>query len=85
LRTREPGLIDPMFSGMGDKLAFRPVYQNGTPEQGLSPTVSPLTPTLLREGIRWGYGGDTVGIRWGDGEPECPIMVQFQAKSTAGA
>jgi hypothetical protein len=34
LRTREPGLINPIFSGVGDVLAFRPVCQDGTPEQG---------------------------------------------------
>jgi hypothetical protein len=44
LRIRQPALIDPSFSGVGDVLAFRPVCQNGTPEQGLSPTVSPPYP-----------------------------------------
>jgi hypothetical protein len=33
-----------MYSQMKDVLAFRPVCQHGTPEQGLSPTLSPPYP-----------------------------------------
>jgi hypothetical protein len=38
LRTREPGLINSIFSGVGDVLPFRPVCQNGLP-----PSSAPRT------------------------------------------
>jgi len=84
LRTRA-GLINPIFSGVGDVLAFRafppltPTLLSGSGHKfdDVSPPYAHRIPTLDNIVI---YGGDTVGIRRDYGQ--APYVMELMLVTT---
>ena len=78
LRTREPGLVNPSFSRVGDVLAFRPVCQHGT---AFPPPPRHRTATGPPRCFGRGSGGGPVAVRWGDGGLSAPFWYSSRRPS----